>query len=73
VKQAVAAWNLGTNREFALGPRKTTEDLDRVGRCQHLPDASKLLTSCSTLNVILKYNHISQRVPLRKQWQLNYL
>jgi hypothetical protein len=27
-----ATWNLGTNSAFALGPRKTTENLDRVGR-----------------------------------------
>jgi hypothetical protein len=25
---------------FALGPRKTTENLDRVGRLQDLPDAN---------------------------------
>jgi hypothetical protein len=27
-----ATWNLGTNSEFALVPKKTTENLDRVGR-----------------------------------------
>jgi hypothetical protein len=31
--------NLGTNSAFALRPRKTTENLDRVGRSQDLPDA----------------------------------
>jgi hypothetical protein len=35
-----APWNLGTNSEFALGPRKTTENLDRVGRSQDIPDAN---------------------------------
>jgi hypothetical protein len=30
----------GTNSAFALGPRKTTENLDRVGRSQDLPDAN---------------------------------
>jgi hypothetical protein len=34
-----ATWNLGTNSAFALGRRKTTENLDRVGRSQDLPDA----------------------------------
>jgi hypothetical protein len=29
-----ATWNLGTNTTFALGPRKTTENLDRFGRSQ---------------------------------------
>jgi hypothetical protein len=35
-----ATWNLGTNSAFALGPNKTTENLDRVGRSQDLPDAN---------------------------------
>jgi hypothetical protein len=35
-----ATWNLGTNSAFALGPRKTTENLDRVGRSQELPEAN---------------------------------
>jgi hypothetical protein len=35
-----ATWNLGTNSAFALGTRKTTENLDRVGRSQDLPDAN---------------------------------
>jgi hypothetical protein len=34
-----ATWNLVSNSAFALGPRKTTENLDRVGRSQDLPDA----------------------------------
>jgi hypothetical protein len=33
-------WNLGTNSAFALGSRKTTENLDRVGWSQGLPDAN---------------------------------
>jgi hypothetical protein len=33
-------WNLGTNSAFALGSRKTTENLDGVGRSQDLPDAN---------------------------------
>jgi hypothetical protein len=28
--QSRATWNLDTNSAFALGPRKTTENLDRV-------------------------------------------
>jgi hypothetical protein len=36
-------WNLGTNSSLALVPRKTTENLDRVGRSQDLPDANWLL------------------------------
>jgi hypothetical protein len=35
-----ATWNFGTNSTFALGQRKTTENLDRVGRLQDLPDAN---------------------------------
>jgi hypothetical protein len=35
-----ATWNLGTNSVFALGIRKTTENLDRVGLSQDLPDAN---------------------------------
>jgi hypothetical protein len=34
-----ATWNFGTNSAFALGSRKTTEKLDRVGRSQDIPDA----------------------------------
>jgi hypothetical protein len=34
-----ATWNLGTKSMFALGSRKTTENLDRVGRSHDLPDA----------------------------------
>jgi hypothetical protein len=37
--------NVGTNSAFALGPRTTTENLDRVGRSQDLPDANRLLTN----------------------------
>jgi hypothetical protein len=39
-RAACEAWNFGTNSAFALGPRKTTETLDRVGRSQDLPDAN---------------------------------
>jgi hypothetical protein len=35
-----ATWNLITNSAFALGPRKTKENLDRVDRSQDLPDAN---------------------------------
>jgi hypothetical protein len=34
-----ATFNLGTNSAFALGSRKTTENLDRDGRSQNLPEA----------------------------------
>jgi hypothetical protein len=40
----------GTNSEFALGPRKTTENLDQVGRSQDLLDANWLLASSLALN-----------------------
>jgi hypothetical protein len=40
-----ATWNLGTNSAFALGPRKITENLDRVGWSQDLPNAYWLLAS----------------------------
>jgi hypothetical protein len=43
-------WNLGTNSAFSLGPRKTTENLDRVGRSQDLPNANCLLASSPALN-----------------------
>jgi hypothetical protein len=33
-------WNFCTNSTFALGPRKSTENLDRVGRSQDHPDAN---------------------------------
>jgi hypothetical protein len=45
-----ATWNLGTNSAFTLGPMKTTENLDRVGQSQDLPDANWLLASSPTLN-----------------------
>jgi hypothetical protein len=35
-----AKWNLGINLAFALGPRKTTENLDWVCRSQDLPDST---------------------------------
>jgi hypothetical protein len=45
-----ATWNLGTNSAFALGPRKTAENLDGVGRSQDLPDANWPLASSPALN-----------------------
>jgi hypothetical protein len=39
MKHAVQRGILGTNSAFALGQRKTTENLDRVGRSQDLPEA----------------------------------
>jgi hypothetical protein len=45
-----ATWDLGTNSAFALGPRKPTENLDRVGRSQDLADANRLLASSAALN-----------------------
>jgi hypothetical protein len=35
-----ATWDLCTNSAFSLGPRKTKENLDRVGRSQGIPDAN---------------------------------
>jgi hypothetical protein len=35
-----ATWNLGTNSAFALGSKKTTGNLDRVGWSQELPVAN---------------------------------
>jgi hypothetical protein len=40
VKHAVQRGILATNSAFVLGPRKTTESLNRVGRSQDLQDAS---------------------------------
>jgi hypothetical protein len=40
-----ATWNVGTNSEFAPGPRKTTEDPDQFGRSRDLQDANWLLAS----------------------------
>jgi hypothetical protein len=39
-KACSATLNLGTNLAFALGARKTMENLDRVGRSQDFPDAN---------------------------------
>jgi hypothetical protein len=44
-----ATWNLGTNSAFALGSRKTTENLDRIGRSQDLPDAKGCLFAVSVV------------------------
>jgi hypothetical protein len=37
-KACSAMWNLGTNSAFALGLRKTMENLDGVSQSQDLPD-----------------------------------
>jgi hypothetical protein len=50
VKHAVQRGNLGTDSAFPLGPRKTTENLDRVGWSQGLPDANGLLAISPALN-----------------------
>jgi hypothetical protein len=50
VKHAVQRGILGTNSAFALGPRNTTGNLDRVGRSQDLPDAKWLWSSSPALN-----------------------
>jgi hypothetical protein len=50
VKHAVQRGILGTSSAFALGSRKTTENLDRVGRSQDLPDTNWLLASSPALN-----------------------
>jgi hypothetical protein len=44
-KHAVQRGVLGTNSAFAQGPRKTTKNLDQVGRSQDLPEANCLLDS----------------------------
>jgi hypothetical protein len=53
-------WNLYTNSVFSLGPRKTTEILDRVGRSQDLPDANWLLASSPTIKCM--YHDVSPYV-----------
>jgi hypothetical protein len=50
VKHAVQHGNLGSISAFALRLRKTTENLDRVGLSQYLPDANWLLSSSPALN-----------------------
>jgi hypothetical protein len=45
-----ATWNLETNWAFALGSRKTTENLNLVRRSQNLPDAKWFLASRPALN-----------------------
>jgi hypothetical protein len=45
-----ATWNLGTNSAFAVGPRKTTENLDHVGQLQDLSDVDCLLAGSPALN-----------------------
>jgi hypothetical protein len=41
---------MGTNSAFALGPKKTTENLDRSGWSQDLPDANWLVAISPALN-----------------------
>jgi hypothetical protein len=43
-------WNLGTSSEFALGRRKTTENLNGFGQSQDLPNANSLLASSPVLS-----------------------
>jgi hypothetical protein len=38
-KACSATWNLGTISAFALVPKKTLDNLHRVGQSQDLPDA----------------------------------
>jgi hypothetical protein len=38
-------WNLRNNTAFTLGPRRTSENLDRAGWSQDLPVASWILAS----------------------------
>jgi hypothetical protein len=45
-----ATWNFGTNLAFALGWSITTENLDRIGRSQDLPNANLLLISSPAIN-----------------------
>jgi hypothetical protein len=45
-----STWNLDTNSTFTLVPRKTTENLVRVGRSQDRPYANWLLASTPALN-----------------------
>jgi hypothetical protein len=50
---------------FAIGPRKITENLDRVGRSQDLPDANLLLASSPAIN--------TPTLTLVPMWPLLYL
>jgi hypothetical protein len=43
-------WNLSTNSASALGPRKITENLGRVGVSRDLPDANWYLVSSPAIN-----------------------
>jgi hypothetical protein len=59
--------NLGTNSASALGPRKSTENLDRVGRSQDLPDGNWLLASSPAtwgLDIIRRKPLKSSRITL---------
>jgi hypothetical protein len=48
-RSATCVW--GSNLAFAIGPRKTTENLDRAGRSQDLSDAQGLLTKQFALQI----------------------
>jgi hypothetical protein len=43
-----AMWNLGINSAFALGRRKSKENLDRVDRSQDLQDGNRFASSCQS-------------------------
>jgi hypothetical protein len=58
-------WNLGSSSEIAVGPRKTTENLDGVGRSQYLPDAN--LTSSQQSGIEYAHPNISLTVDLEKK------
>jgi hypothetical protein len=46
-----ATWNLDNNTVFALGPSKSTKNLNRFGQSQDIPDA--IVLECShTLNAL---------------------
>jgi hypothetical protein len=45
-----AVWTFGTSSALALEPRKTSENLDRIGWFQDLPDANWLLAISPALN-----------------------
>jgi hypothetical protein len=70
-----ATWNLCTNSAFALGSRKTTENLDRVGRSQELPDANWLVASSPELNtrtLTLFPIPLSLSLPVSPTWRIGH-
>jgi hypothetical protein len=69
-----ARCNLGTNSVFALGMRKTTENLDRIGRSQDLPDANCLLAGSSAFNaqiltLVVCFENVRRGSPKREHNQ----